>query len=611
MSDKPKPKPRRKPKPRPRKKEPEDADSTSPEAISASDSAESKEPAATTPTPGERRPAKRAKERSKKVSPSAPPTKETAPDPQDTPSEQRATVGSTESTPNGAPPEPTGNDGPQDEPEETEGGGSFLFFTAMPSWLTSTIVHVIVLLVLALMTLPAIHRPERDNELVMSDNNELVEDLEEFEDQALDSVEIDPMEEVSDMVLENSEEIMTEDPVVTPAMDLTSAAIKVDLDPLSLASVASSDLGQSIGASGGDAFSGRGAATKARLIRESGGSEASEAAVAAALKWLKNHQMADGGWSLDHKQSRSCQGRCPDIGKKKLARNGATALALLPFLGSGQTHVDGEYKAVVERGLKFLLRRMKTGGGRGSLVEKEGTYYSHGLGAIVICESYAMTQDKTLRDPAQALINEIVFAQDPVGGGWRYTARQPGDTSVVGWQLMALKSAHMGYLNVPKQTIVGTSRFLDTVQTKDGANYGYTDPSKNWRNSTAAVGLLCRMYLGWRKTHPSIEAGVKQLSEKGPSLNDVYYNYYATQVMRHHGGDAWKKWNGKMRDQLVNSQENKDAGHRAGSWYFEGGHANKSGGRLYATAMATMILEVYYRHLPLYQEEASEDEFPL
>ena len=38
--------------------------------------------------------------------------------------------------------------------------------------------------------------------------------------------------------------------------------------------------------------------------------------------------------------------------------------------------------------------------------------------------------------------------QDPRGGGWRYDPRKPGDTSVTGWQVMALKSGQMADLNV-------------------------------------------------------------------------------------------------------------------------------------------------------------------
>jgi hypothetical protein len=64
-----------------------------------------------------------------------------------------------------------------------------------------------------------------------------------------------------------------------------------------------------------------------------------------------------------------------------------------------------------------------------------------------------------------------------------------------------------------------------------------------------------------------------------------------------------------MRDQLVNSQAKE--GHEEGSWHMgKGDHGADRGGRLYCTGMATMILEVYYRHMPIYRQQASEDNFP-
>ena len=116
------------------------------------------------------------------------------------------------------------------------------------------------------------------------------------------------------------------------------------------------------------------------------------------------------------------------------------------------------------------------------------------------------------------------------------------------------------------------------------------------------------MYLGWRKDHPGLKAGVAFLNEKGPMPGNMYYNYYATQVMRHWEGPEWTKWNTKMRDWLVRTQDK--AGHQNGSWMMSGGHT-RAGGRLYCTAMATMILEVYYRHLPIYGKQAADEDFPL
>ena len=344
------------------------------------------------------------------------------------------------------------------------------------------------------------------------------------------------------------------------------------------------------------------------MVKKGGGTKASEKSVASALKWFATHQNSDGSWNLDHRFG-PCQSRCRHPGIRSDAPNGATALALLPFLGAGQTHLEGPYKENVAAGLQFLLRNMRIIGQRGSLFDQGGNYYSHGLGAIVLCEAYAMTKDKNLAKPAQMAIFETAYAQDPIGGGWRYSAQQRGDTSALGWQLMALKSAHMAYLKVPSQTYIGASRFLDSVQSDSGAKYGYTGPTRP-QSATTAVGLLCRMYLGWKRDEPAIERGVETFKRKGPSEGNMYYNYYATQVMRHFGGEPWKVWNESMREYLVRTQA--QMGHEKGSWHFPGGgHAGHVGGRLYATSMATMILEVYYRHMPIYQEQASEEDFPL
>jgi hypothetical protein len=249
---------------------------------------------------------------------------------------------------------------------------------------------------------------------------------------------------------------------------------------------------------------------------------------------------------------------------------------------------------------------MKVGANGGALNESGGNMYAHGIASIALCEAYAMTQDKGLYAPAQQAVNYICYAQDPVGGGWRYSPRQRGDTSAVGWQIMALKSGHMAYLQIPPVTVQKAFRYLDGVQANSGANYGYTDPGSG--AATTAIGLLCRMYLGWKKDNPALQRGVQWLSQKGPS-NNMYYNYYATQVMRHWEGDEWKKWNAKMRDQLVNSQDQK--GHEAGSWGGGGDHGATKGGRLYTTSMSTMVLEVYYRHLPIYRKQSTEEDFPL
>ena len=491
------------------------------------------------------------------------------------------------------------------EEEEAVGGSGnrFLFFNAMPSSLVSAAFHAVLLVILALISLPEIKESAKQ---VLTAAPAEVEELEEMEDiQDLQEMELEDMPEMEDLptlpvaVPDAPEEVM--DPVETPTTDLTAAPAQIEISDFGETTAPKNDLMTEVGAVSGSGLSGRGAAVRGKMVAKFGGNDASEAAVAMALKWLAAHQLPDGGWSFGQ------IGRCTHPGSLgNSARNGATAMALLPFLGAGQTHVEGEYKKTVKAGLYYLMSHQNPQ--TGSFHEGGGSMYSHGLCSIVLCEAYALTHDRALMAPAQGSLNFIVYAQDPVGGGWRYTPRTPGDTSVVGGQLMALKSGHMAYLTVPPETIAKSIRFLDAVQADSGSMYGYTSPGKG--PATTSVGLLCRMYLGWKKDHSALQRGVQYLSKRGPSKTNMYFNYYATQVLRHAGGEEWKKWNTELRDHLVATQSKE--GFERGSWHLGGGdHGSERGGRLYTTSMATMILEVYYRHMPIYQEGAAKEEFPL
>jgi hypothetical protein len=471
---------------------------------------------------------------------------------------------------------------------------------ATPSWVLSMIIHVILLLVLAMFYLPPAPVDDGRELLLATGNDEKLEELEDFDDEPLDTLDVMSSDA---LVLES---VIEPEEISMASFDEPAAAVHVDLSDVGLAQAPATDLGASIGALMGDALSGRGEA-RARLVSRDGGNDASEKAVSLALVWLAEHQMPDGGWCFDHTLAPSCRSQCRNPGTARQARNAATAMALLPFLGAGQTHKEGKYKKVVNAGLYFLTKRMDVSPKKGgSLHEPEGNMYSHGLASIALCEAYAMTRDKSLYQPAQLAINYIAYAQDQTGGGWRYTEHQAGDTSVVGWQVMALKSAHMGYLTINPQTVRGASIFLDSVQANNGARYGYDKPGSSV--STTSIGLLCRMHLGWGHDHPALVEGVKFLASQGPSKTNNYYNYYATQTLRHYEGDLWKNWNAVMRDQLVTTQAT--TGHEKGSWHVGDGHGGK-GGRLYDTSMSTMILEVYYRHLPIYRKQSTESEFSL
>ena len=390
-----------------------------------------------------------------------------------------------------------------------------------------------------------------------------------------------------------------------PANPFNRAPGEIDRSDRASESLPRADLLATPGPSG-NPLAGRGKG-RGQLVAAGGGNAASEKAVHLALKWLAEHQMPDGGWNFNHSACPKCHGQCRNPGTESEARNAATGMALLAYLGAGQSHKTGKYKSNVKAGLYFLVSHMQVGPNGASLIDGgRGTMYSHGIASIALCEAYALTHDKGLYSPAQKAVDFIAHAQDPVGGGWRYQPRQKGDTSVFSWQLAALKTGHAAYLRVPPATVKRAYQFLDTVQSDGGAKYGYVDPGAG--PATTAIGLLSRMHLGWKKDNPALVRGVKWLSEQGPSKGNMYYDYYATQVLRHWEGEEWVKWNHVMRDHLVDSQAQE--GHEQGSWHFKrGGHGADIGGRLYCTTLATLVLEVYYRHLPIYRPHP-EPEFP-
>jgi hypothetical protein len=185
--------------------------------------------------------------------------------------------------------------------------------------------------------------------------------------------------------------------------------------------------------------------------------------------------------------------------------------------------------------------------------------------------------------------------------------------------VMALKSAQMARLDVPEEVLRNASRWLDGAQADGGARYAYnplapdTDLEREGRRTNlpmTAEGLLMRMYLGWDRNHSALNAGARYLLENLPAdgtgtnpTRDLYYWYYATQVMFQLQGDAWKTWNGRLESLLVTSQAK--TGPLAGSWDPNRPVRDRwahAGGRIYVTALSLLMLEAPYRHLPLYGE---------
>ncbi len=486
---------------------------------------------------------------------------------------------------------------PQDEDDEEERGGR----ATAPGWRqmlvvysVSMILHVAVLAILGLIILPAEVREEILSVMVKTDKvidtqplEEPIEQPQVLEDMTVEDAPMDTESLVDNDVDKDSNfELNINDFEMSLKPDTTDGAAP----PVTISSISQ----------------GRSGATRDALNKQRGGNAESDAAVGFALQWLASVQRRDGSWDFNDVGKSSGEGQlsCP---------TGATGLALLAFLGAGHTHMkDGHYKDTVNRGLFYMVNsgiRQPAGlDFRGRSPGNEGMYVQ-AICATALAEAYGMTEDRRLKPYAQAATEFIVRAQHSEGG-WRYKPNTAGDTSVVGWQVMALKSAYHAKVPIPRTVGMGVNKFLDDVSNKDKSQYSYM-PGQGPKASTTSIGLLCRMYMGWKANNPALVEGVKYLAKVGPSKGDIYYDYYASQVMIQFTGargELWTKWNTVMRDWLVQTQ--KKAGPEKGSWdVIEKGHKGDRGGRLYTTCLAVMTLEIYYRVLPLYQRAAVEAEF--
>ncbi len=336
--------------------------------------------------------------------------------------------------------------------------------------------------------------------------------------------------------------------------------------------------------------------------RALGGSEASEDAVERGLQWLVKNQYPDGHWSIDDFPGEPSEELVEGSFKSDSA---ATGLALLAYLGAGYTHQSGKYQQTVERGMKWMLAAQKPNGDLFSDETKFVWFYSHGIASIALCEAYGLTRDPALKEPAQKAIDFIVESQHPDFGGWRYLPKYESDTSVSGWQLMALKSGEMAGLNVPKNAYGKVSTWLDSVRSKSSMGQFSYHPSRPASPAMTAEGLLMRQYLGAKRDDAELIAGANFLRTRLPDFGqrDAYYWYYATQVMFHMQGEHWSEWNRSLRDLLVTTQNKQES--VAGSWDPVRPTPEKwanGGGRHYLTCLNLLMLEVYYRHLPLYLE---------
>ncbi len=374
----------------------------------------------------------------------------------------------------------------------------------------------------------------------------------------------------------------------------------------------------------GGAFAGRSGAKTARPMR--GGN-----AVDAALRWLAAHQSPGGGWESAGFGS-WCDGKPASEGPDGLGKDlydpGVTGLALCAFLGAGYTNRGKHpYAKVVAKGLRYLKTIQDAEGCFGPRTSQH-FIYNHATASLAMVEAYGMTSSPIFKGSAQKALDFVAASRNPYFT-WRYGVR-PGDndTSVTGWMMMVLKSAKLinedakargrdEPLVIDEAAFDGVKAWLDKMTDPEFGRVGYIQrggsPARpqalidkfpaDKSESMTAVGLLGRIFLGENpRTSEMIRKGARLLEAQPPTWNpssgqiDMYYWYYGTLAMFQIGGSAWSSWSKALETAVIkNQRQDTTPCLYQGSWD-PIGPWGMDGGRVYATALMAMCLEVHYRY---------------
>jgi hypothetical protein len=368
--------------------------------------------------------------------------------------------------------------------------------------------------------------------------------------------------------------------------------------------------------------------------------QGTERAVEDGLRWLHRQQKALGYWDGNEK----------GFGGVVNCEPAYTGLSLLAFLGAGYQGDHGKYSETIRRASEFLAATQfydggypVTGGGDDSWI------YAYLIGMAVwgVNEAYGLTGDERLAEPAQWGIDYMVRVQTP-GAGWRYGPRYiQSDTSCTSWVLMATKMADMLGLDVAQKSWDGVDDWLERCaldmtgeieKPEDMSNdYDYEvgiqrqfesftsyfelgdkDARGAQKISMTAVGMVCRFFMGWKRSHPQQIGSANFLLKFTPEWmagmtqdQNVawyhYYWYYGTLAMHQMGGKYWRAWNQKIK-RMYTEKQRTSPDDLKGSWDPDPTVLN--GGRLFSTAMSILSLESYYRFSPLLGEKGKDSGEP-
>ena len=325
-------------------------------------------------------------------------------------------------------------------------------------------------------------------------------------------------------------------------------------------------------------------------------------AVARGLDYLIRHQNLSSSVAEDHGSFTDRAGR-----KYSIA---TTSFACLSLLANGNLPNRGRYGGNLAYGLEFLLRCVNPNGYVSRLGD-DSRMHGHGFAVLVLAEIYGMSPN---RKDAQIIFKklkkatELILQSQTPDGGWGYL---PTDNfhegSMTVCQLQALRASRNVGIRVPKKNIKLAIEYLRKSANPDGT-FKYRLGMNTQRQSfpLTAAGVSSLNATGEYESK-EVKRGLNFMMQYLPpwGKQDRYYRafyyygqFYAAQAMYHaHQPEKhWNRWYPAVRDDLLKKQ---DAG---GAWGKSTSRGYSRFGSVYATSIATLILQIPYNYLPIFQK---------
>jgi hypothetical protein len=343
----------------------------------------------------------------------------------------------------------------------------------------------------------------------------------------------------------------------------------------------------------------------------------SAGAVHAGLVWLRKHQSAGGRWDCDGFMKHDKGGAPCDGAGNAVHDIGVTGLALLAFLGDGNTRKRGVFSAQVMMGIGWLASQQDPHTGLIGVPASHDFVYDHAVATYALVEAYGLSKDAALKASAQKGLDYLESHRNP-NAAWRYQPRDgDNDMSITSWAICAYQAGKDFKLLVNENALKDAADCMDRLTDPTNGRTGYTKrgecssrhpgdhatrfpPQK--AEALTGASLFCRVLLGETPvTQPIMKLQADLIVSKPPkALNDGsidhYYWYYASNAMYQMGGEHWKRWRRFLHEAVVKTQ--RQDGNFKGSWDPDGAWG-EDGGRIYSTAMAVLALQSEYRYAKL------------